>query len=203
MPSVAPKSPPRTVILAALDSSGASQHAAAAAARFSALPGSELHFLSVVPSLASRPDQVALDDARALLEGLAKVVGTSDKTTLHVAVGKPWREIVQLAADLGADLVVVGTHARAGVERFVLGSVAEQVIRNVGCPVHVARAKFYEQNGPDIQPSCAECAATQERTRGQTLWCAQHQKRHVQGNLHYEIPESFKTGSGLIQPPTP
>jgi nucleotide-binding universal stress UspA family protein len=43
--------------------------------------------------------------------------------------------IVRCAASLPADLVVIGTHGRSGFERFVLGSVAEKVLRGSACPV--------------------------------------------------------------------
>ena len=44
-------------------------------------------------------------------------------------------EIETLAADRDADLIVLGTRARRGFERFILGSKAEGVMRTVGCPV--------------------------------------------------------------------
>lgn len=198
MASSAPPSP-RTVILTAIDASSASQDAARAAARFAAMPGSEIHLLHVLSSVTARPDQVALDQARALLEGTAQLFGEGHKVILHLAVGKAWREIVQLAADLRADLVVVGTRARSGIQRVVLGSVTEQVVRNAGCPVHVARAKYYEQNGPEIEPPCDECTDARERSAGETLWCERHGARHVHGNLHYSLPQGFGVGSTFLR----
>ena len=47
--------------------------------------------------------------------------------------------IVAAADAEGADLIVVGTHGRAGVERSILGSVSDQVIRRSHCPVMVVR----------------------------------------------------------------
>jgi universal stress protein A len=44
-------------------------------------------------------------------------------------------EIVQAAVDEAADLIVVGTHGRSGIERLVIGSVAERVVRHASCPV--------------------------------------------------------------------
>jgi universal stress protein A len=44
-------------------------------------------------------------------------------------------EIVQAANDEHADLIVVGTHGRTGIERLVIGSVAERVVRTAPCPV--------------------------------------------------------------------
>lgn len=62
---------------------------------------------------------------------------------LHARIGKPAEEILGVASDVGADLVIVGSHARSGLTRVVLGSVSEQVVREALCPVMVARAKTY------------------------------------------------------------
>jgi nucleotide-binding universal stress UspA family protein len=68
-----------------------------------------------------------------------KVDGADVST--HVRVGAASTEIVQLGADLDADIIVVGTEGRSGVERFLLGSVAETVVHKAGCPVWVVREK--------------------------------------------------------------
>jgi len=52
-----------------------------------------------------------------------------------VRTGEPGREILDVAAGEGADLVVIGTHGRGGLERALLGSVADGVIRQAPCPV--------------------------------------------------------------------
>jgi nucleotide-binding universal stress UspA family protein len=49
-------------------------------------------------------------------------------------------EILRLAGELGCDLIVLGTHGRTGLARLLLGSVAEQVLRQAPCPVLVAKA---------------------------------------------------------------
>ena len=66
---------------------------------------------------------------------------------VHVRIGKPADEILMLAGEVGADLIVLGTKGLTGVERLVLGSVAERVVREAGCSVVVARTKVY----PDVQ----------------------------------------------------
>lgn len=52
----------------------------------------------------------------------------------------PHEEIVKTAAGERADLIVLGTHGRGGVERFFLGSVADRVIRTAPCPVVTVRS---------------------------------------------------------------
>ena len=56
-----------------------------------------------------------------------------------VRVGVPWQEIVRLAVEEHADMIVMGTQGRTGLERLLLGSVAERVIRQAPCPVVTVR----------------------------------------------------------------
>jgi nucleotide-binding universal stress UspA family protein len=51
-------------------------------------------------------------------------------------------EILRLAEEAKADLIVMGTHGRTGLSRLVLGSVAEQVVRKARCPVLTVKAPF-------------------------------------------------------------
>ncbi|HJR54730.1 MAG TPA: universal stress protein [Gemmatimonadota bacterium] len=56
-----------------------------------------------------------------------------------VRVGTPWREIVELAQELGVDSIVVGSRGLTGIKRLLLGSTAENVVRHAPCPVLVVR----------------------------------------------------------------
>lgn len=50
--------------------------------------------------------------------------------------GMPWAEVIEHSrVDRNIDLVVVGTHGRTGIKRFLLGSVAERIVRNASCSV--------------------------------------------------------------------
>jgi nucleotide-binding universal stress UspA family protein len=66
---------------------------------------------------------------------------------VHVRFGKPADEILQLAAEIGADLIMLGSHGFTGLERLLLGSTAERVVREAKCPVIVVRQKAY----PDVR----------------------------------------------------
>ena len=62
---------------------------------------------------------------------------------VHARIGKAAAEILELSRQVGADLIVVGTHGLTGIERLVIGSVSEKIVREAGCTVEVARPKQY------------------------------------------------------------
>ncbi len=53
----------------------------------------------------------------------------------RMVTGDPARSIVQVAEEEGVDLIVMGTHGRGGINRLLMGSVAEAVVRRAKCPV--------------------------------------------------------------------
>lgn len=65
--------------------------------------------------------------------GEARASGLTVRTKFRT--GMPYQEIVMAAGECDADLIVMGTHGRGGVERALLGSVADRVIRLAPCPV--------------------------------------------------------------------
>ena len=60
-------------------------------------------------------------------------------STAVMRTGVPHEEIVALATDELADLLVIGTHGRGGVSRALIGSVADRVVRLAPCPVLTVR----------------------------------------------------------------
>lgn len=68
------------------------------------------------------------------LEALAEKI-TDLTVESHVLGGAPGPSIVAIANDCGADLIVMETHGRCGLNRMVMGSVAEYVLRHASCPV--------------------------------------------------------------------
>ncbi len=61
------------------------------------------------------------------------------KASWRSQVGVPFEEIVKIAEEERADMIVTGTHGRSGLDRVLLGSVAERVIRLAPCPVLTVR----------------------------------------------------------------
>jgi nucleotide-binding universal stress UspA family protein len=79
--------------------------------------------------------------ARKAIEGnLQRVNDAGLEGTTMLVHGIPWQEIVQTAEDKLADLIIMGTHGRSGIQHVLLGSVAEKVVRLAPCPVLVTRA---------------------------------------------------------------
>jgi nucleotide-binding universal stress UspA family protein len=73
--------------------------------------------------------------------------------THRLSMGDPAGEIVRIATDEGAELIVLGTHGRTGVTRLLMGSVAEVVVRRAPCPVLV-----YRETAAKLTPSKAATA---------------------------------------------
>ncbi|HZZ77589.1 MAG TPA: universal stress protein [Gemmataceae bacterium] len=57
----------------------------------------------------------------------------------QLEIGEPTSEILRVAQQVKAGLIVMGTHGRTGLRRLLLGSVAEHVLRNATCPVLLVR----------------------------------------------------------------
>ena len=74
-----------------------------------------------------------------VLTELAKSFGIKVETTF--TEGDPGHEIVRVAEEFNADLIVLGTHGYTGWKRFALGSVAESVVRHAPCAVLTIRPK--------------------------------------------------------------
>ncbi len=62
--------------------------------------------------------------------------------------GSPAREIICQAKEWNADLIVVGSHGRTGIKRFVLGSVSQKIVNEAGCSVRVVRGETWKNGSP-------------------------------------------------------
>jgi universal stress protein A len=74
-------------------------------------------------------------------EAIAAIGSTEVKIGAAIVEGRPSSEIVAYARANGVDLIVMGTHGRGAVGRALLGSVADNVIRQADCPVMVVRER--------------------------------------------------------------
>lgn len=116
----------------------------------------------------------------------AQELGTFTRAVTHIRLDAPSEEIAQLASDLEASLVVVGTHGRRGVRRLLLGSVAEGVVRLSPCATLVVRPP---ESGrvPQIEPPCPECVRVRAETKGEDLWCPRHHEHHGRRHVYHYV----------------
>jgi universal stress protein A len=81
----------------------------------------------------------AEEDAKLKLGTMAQTRLKGFDVDILVESGDPARTIVKEAARLRSDLVIIATHNRGGIKRFLLGSVAEQVVRRCPCALLTIR----------------------------------------------------------------
>jgi nucleotide-binding universal stress UspA family protein len=148
----------RTIMLAT-DLSTASEAATTAALDLAATFGARLLAVSVIdPGSLRLPGghfRVRVDQVRAERERYAQELvarGRSVGVTVDFLVweGEPGESIVEAAQAEAADMIVVGSHGRSTVGRFLIGSVSDQVVRNAPCPVLVVRS-----GGAGVPPGAA------------------------------------------------
>jgi nucleotide-binding universal stress UspA family protein len=116
-------------------------------------PGTEIVLLTVIPAgneisgrsgevvvPADETSAVAADDARAALEQVAQRIQiTGQAVRVEVAFGDPATRILDTVKDLGATMIVMGTHGRGALGRLFQGSVADTVAREAVVPTMVVR----------------------------------------------------------------
>jgi nucleotide-binding universal stress UspA family protein len=141
-----------TRILLATDGSKEAQLAATTAADLAQRANSELHVVTVGPDypLYELPEHPAgfedvlrenRREAKEVLEQQVKRIeesGGAVKET-HLREGRADEEIVIVAEELGAGLIVMGSRGRGGIRRALLGSVSDAVVRHAHCPVTIVR----------------------------------------------------------------
>ena len=140
---------PRVVLIAVDASAGAEKVIAAGARLLRSLPAATIHVVHVFKTSrfdrsragTSAPATDAIEDAKEYLAFHVKSTRRQCRNEVmgHFLIGDPATEILRLAAEVKTDLLIVGTHDYAGFERFLLGSIAETLMRKAGCSVLVVR----------------------------------------------------------------
>ena len=139
-----------TQILVATDFSDASQAALDYGRALARTFGASLHVLHVMENTFLRPvpgDPYVLK--AAAVKHLTERITDDDRTRLNAVAtletsDNPAEEIVKFAAGHDVGLIVMGTHGRSSMERLLVGSVAEKVVRTAPCPVLTVRHPEHE-----------------------------------------------------------
>lgn len=145
-------------ILCPLDLTGYSKEVALYATNMAKIFEAEVVVMNVVPFMEDEVFVRVRESKNALKEFAGKLALSSEellndvmreyfagvKVTQKIAEGDPAKEILNMSAEMGADLIIMGTHGKKGVDRFLFGSVAEKVVRNSEIPVLTVRPKSEE-----------------------------------------------------------
>jgi nucleotide-binding universal stress UspA family protein len=141
-----------TNILLATDFSDASRPAADYAVTLAKLAGAHLHVLHVINELDEHQRVMIPLEALQILVKEVEVQAIRDlenfrrkytqglATTTHAVVGTPFLKILETGEKIHADMIVMGTHGRTGVEHVIVGSTAERVVRHAAIPVLTVRS---------------------------------------------------------------
>jgi len=138
-------------IMIATDGSRQVEKAVEAAIELAKLTGARLYAVYVIASAGYTPRNFGWEESlRKILEAEAKKAVTfvedagraSDvKVESVILDGHPADRIMEFAEQEGMDLIVMGTLGRTGLDRFLLGSIAEKVVRHSKIPVMVVKGK--------------------------------------------------------------
>jgi nucleotide-binding universal stress UspA family protein len=141
-----------TKVLLATDGSKEADLAATTAADLAEKTNSELHVLTVGPDypLYELPEHPAefqdvvsenRREAKEVLEQQAKRIEESGGTVreTYLREGRAAEEIVEVAEEIGAGLIVMGSRGHGRLRRALLGSVSDAVVRHAHCPVTIVR----------------------------------------------------------------
>jgi nucleotide-binding universal stress UspA family protein len=145
-----------TKILLATDGSEEAALATQTAVDIADKTGSELHVVLVglsaayvgmgPPEIADIPaprQQELNEEAQRLLNAQVEQIKADGGTVVqaHLRIGKSDEQIVALAEEIGAGLIVMGSRGLGGIRRLLMGSVSNSVVRHAHCPVLIVRAQ--------------------------------------------------------------
>ena len=135
-------------ILIATDGSEKNRSALDEGLRIARACGATVYAVYVIDmsAFSSTSGEIPMGDTYRMLEeegrqAMSRVQALAGDVSMEMSVleGRPATEIVELAKTKDVDLLVIGTHGKKGLERLLLGSVAESVIRSAPCKVLVVK----------------------------------------------------------------
>ncbi len=147
-----------------------------------------LHVLNVVTprrgilhrseTLDGRMDEVQTWLAALVNEKLEDFEAGSSAGTLavrvHVRDGIAAEEIVSLAAECEADVILMGRHGAHRRHRFLVGTVPERVLKTASCTVSIVQATDYGEHEAMTDTPCPACEAMRRDSNGERWFCDEH-----------------------------
>lgn len=143
-------------LLFATDFSEGATRAVDHARSLAVLTRGKLHLLHVITELSDKrgrrvpPDVIELFNREVKANAVEDMNTFKDKyfgdaeqsgyeVTTEIVIGSGYEDILESAAQVNADMIIMGTHGRTGIEKILVGSTAERVIRHAKIPVLIIR----------------------------------------------------------------
>jgi nucleotide-binding universal stress UspA family protein len=130
--------PMQSTILVPLDGSPLAEHALPYAERLARATSARLILCRALSATRLQPEEIvaAVGDARAYVQSVAdQLAGRGSIVETTIPWGEPADEILEQVRSARADLVVMATHGRSGLGRWLYGSVADEVLRRASVPI--------------------------------------------------------------------
>ncbi len=204
-----PRSPTVSVVVgfAFTDADGPAFERAAKIATWGV--GGELHLVHVFDANAPRSEERALELAgrlRTYVEEKAASMGglAGLHVGVHLRYGDTVREILQLATDVGATMIVVGSQSGPHLKQWIMGSTADKLLAHGSIPVLVASPRAASapvEEVPAIEPPCPDCTRVRLESRGNDWWCERHAKHAKSGHTYsYQREWPFSGHDSAVSP---
>lgn len=202
-----------TKIILATDGSDDARQAVGPAVEITKSTDSELHVVHVedVPVMAAAyavPDvqRESAQAARELLDEQVEQVESAGASVAerHLLAGYPADAIIHLGEDIGAGLIITGSRGQGGIQRLLMGSVSETIVRYAHCPVLVVRGRRVETfptrillatDGSEDSELAAQAAAELSNNTGSELHLV-----HA-SQLRAATPTPYPPGGGAVAGP--
>jgi nucleotide-binding universal stress UspA family protein len=156
-------------------------------------PNAKLHVVHVMPDLGeAQGDHTSavrkeVERAPSLMEERVKIAcaGTALEVRGHIRHGDPVELILRTAAEIDADVLVIGSHRRHGVEKLILGSVAERILQGARCSVLTALPKNWQRTEQiQLDPPCPDCVRVRQEAGDPSLWCERHSRSRLRPHVY-------------------
>ena len=93
------------------------------------------------PIIAPETTEMQEENSKSMLDDVSQQFDDVKEVFTFNRIGNPRQEILSVATEWNADLIIMGTHGRTGFDHFISGSVSEGVTRRASCPVLIVSGK--------------------------------------------------------------
>jgi nucleotide-binding universal stress UspA family protein len=169
------------------------------------VPGGELHLVHVFGTAPSAERSRDLSShLRLYVEEKAAITPALHglQVGIHLRGGKPVRELIQLATEVQANVIVVGSHKGPHIKDWIVGSTVERLVSGSAFPVLVATPKKEPvAHEPVIEPPCPQCVEARMASGGKNWWCPRHAHEATLGHTYsYQRELPFSSHDSAVSP---